>query len=139
MNQNFHITKDPNGETWVRKLTFENPAKARSYALERRLSLQRLYQLTSEPYFGTPEEQDCKDNIDTSGRIIKIKNGEAFSLKLLSNKYHALGDCLEENNDFKAYYLFYICAQRVQEFRVYRGLSDLQGPVINQEACTQLN
>lgn len=139
MNQSFHITKDPSGETWVRKLTFENPAKARSYVLERRLSLQRLYQLTSEPYFGTPEEQDCKDNIDTGGRIIKIKNGEAFSLRLLSNKHHALGDCLKENNDFKAYYLFYLCTQRVHEFRVYRDLNDSQGPVINQEACTQLN
>ncbi len=119
----------------MRKFVFENNLKARSYALERRLALQRLYQLTSEPYFGTPEEVDCKGNIDTSGNFQKIKGGEVFSMRLLSNKNHALGDCLKENNDFKAYYKFYLCDNWVYEFRIYRSLLDQIEPPNNSSIC----
>jgi len=119
IGSDFKKWKDETGESWIRKISFLKNNEAKEYMLNRKLSLQRLYEITSEPYFGLPAAVDCKDNIDTKGELIKIAGGEFFSLKLLSNNKFALGDCLKENNDLQAIYQFYLCDKDVYEYRHY--------------------
>ena len=118
-NGTFIKWREDSSEHWLRKVSFVNSKLAQDYILERRLNLQRLYEVTAEPYFGKPEEKNCKENINTIGNIIKISGGQFFSLELLSNKNHALGDCLKENNDLNVLYQFYVCGQYVFEYRIY--------------------
>jgi hypothetical protein len=117
-------------ELWHRVLNFKTPELAVNYFLQRRLDLQRLYELTSEPYFGTPKQKDCKDNIDISAKILPLFNGLYYQLKMLENENFALGDCLVENNKMVAVYEFYQCKNIVYEVRWHRpyGLPALDLP-----------
>lgn len=96
-------------EVWTRLQVFNSKQEALNYALDRRLSIQRFHEIKSEPYFGTPAQKNCDDNIDTLGEIIPVKNGMRFFLRVLANEHYAMGDCLKENNSQEAYYEFYIC------------------------------
>ena len=101
------------------KIHFKTAIEAKEYFYDRRLQLQRLYEMTSEPYFGKPKEKDCKNSVDTSGSIIDFKKGQYFKMKLLANDHLALGDCLPSNNTKIALYEFKICNENVYESRTY--------------------
>ncbi len=102
------------------KYQFDDYKVAYNFALNKRLLLQRMYETTSEPYFGKPEEKLCSSNIDLSGKIHKFNDFfSSFKLKMLSNENYVLGDCLLENNSFIAHYSFFICKENVFEIRQY--------------------
>ncbi len=108
-----------NSKVWHRVEHFKNKNEAESYFRQRRLELQRLYELTSEPYFGTSLARDCSKNIDVSGEIKKNKSGEYYFLKMLGNENFALGDCLKKNNYYYVRYEFYLCGGDVFEVRSF--------------------
>ena len=63
--------------------------------------------MTSEPYYGRPEEKNCKQNVDLVGKFQNEKWGSFLYLEVLVNDYLAIGDCLLENNSKKALYEFF--------------------------------
>lgn len=100
-------------------IDFSSPAEALSYAMERRLQIQRMYENSSEPYFGKPEEVKCKNNIDIEGVLRSVRGGSMFFLNILVNDHHAIGDCLLEHNTQRAVYEFLICDKKVYEYRTF--------------------
>lgn len=100
-------------------IVLKNEAEALNYLFEKRLQIMRLYELSSEPYFGKPEEKLCQDNIDIAGKIIKIPGGQYFKMRVLVNENFAIGDCLKENNTFNAIYLFVQCREKITEGKQY--------------------
>ncbi|MBC7539659.1 MAG: hypothetical protein H7281_12620 [Bacteriovorax sp.] len=90
-----------------------------SYLLEKRLHLLRFFELSSDPYFGTTTEKNCKNNIDIRANIIKITNGKYFQVQILVNNYHAIGDCLKENNTQNAIYQYVQCGNKVLETKLF--------------------
>lgn len=135
-SENFVKTKfENNVELWGRTQIFKTKEEALSYALDRRLVIQRYQQLQLEPYFGTTALKDCASNIDTSGEIISIDNGKFFFLKLLANENYSIGDCLKQNNVQEAYYEFYICDDgNLIELRHYQPYN-LQPPKLKTLRC----
>lgn len=110
LTEDFSIKRyNDNRSQWARLQKFKSEAEAFSYALDRRITIQRFHQLKSEPYFGTPAQKECSENLDLNGKIEEIPFGKHFYLKVLVNDQYAMGDCLKENNTKEAYYEFFIC------------------------------
>ena len=101
------------------RISFPTSKEALVYIFERRLQLQRLYEATSEPYFGKPEEKLCKQNIDLEGKLHKENWGSYLYLQILVNDHLAVGDCMLEHNTKKALYEFYLCNSEVLELRSF--------------------
>ncbi len=98
---------------------FDNGQQALSFFMEKRLLLQRLYQLTSEPYFGKPEKQECDNSIDVTAAITQVSSKKSYHLKMLANEEFALGDCLLRNNFYRVIYQYTLCSKRVKEEKHY--------------------
>lgn len=107
----------------INRVSFPSSQDALVYMLERRLQIQRLYENSSEPYFGKPEEKKCKENIELDGRLKKEIWGEFLSLNVLVNDHLAIGDCMLENNTKRALYEFYHCDKEVIERRSYTDIN----------------
>jgi hypothetical protein len=107
----------PKSKALVNRISFSSSKEALVYILERRLQIQRMYENTTEPYFGKPEEIKCKKNIDLEGTLQKASWGSYISLQILVNDQLAIGDCLPEHNTKKALYEFYLCKNEVLELR----------------------
>lgn len=135
-NDEFEITKISETEAiWFREQSFKDAREALNYILDRRLTIQRFHQLSAEPYFGTPEQKKCEDNIDVSGDIIPILNGKYFRVQVLVNQYYSMGDCLRENNTQNAFYEFFACKNgKVAEIRHYRAYEAIK-PKPKQYDC----
>lgn len=110
-------------EAVVNRISFPSGKEALVYVLERRLQIQRLYENSSEPYFGKPQEKDCRKNVDLDGKLQHESWGSFLYLKILVNDHLAIGDCLIENNSKRALYEFYICKNEVVELRSYVGIN----------------
>lgn len=110
LTENFSIRHlDSSRSQWARLQKFQSEDEAFNYALDRRITIQRFHQLKSEPYFGTPSQKECSENLNLTGMIENIHLGKYFYLKVLVNNQFAMGDCLKENNTREAFYEFYIC------------------------------
>ncbi|MBC7537181.1 MAG: hypothetical protein H7281_00045 [Bacteriovorax sp.] len=92
---------------------FTRREEAKDFFLSKRLEYVRMYELTSEPYFGTPTQQLCDNNIDNKAEIKSFGENEFFYLRMLANKYDVIGDCLKENNDHYVIYEFELCGFKV--------------------------
>lgn len=84
-------------------LEFNTSEAATQHLMNRRLTVQRLYQLSSEPYFGTPDESNCRENISVEEPVEQSSREVKASLRLLANFKYVLGDCLIQNNHFRVY------------------------------------
>ena len=115
-------------------ILFPSEQEARNYFLQQRLNIQRLYELTSEPYFGTSKEKDCRANIDIKADILMIRGGEYFQVRVLVNSYYALGDCLNENNNQNAIYQYVLCHKEVGILKLYYPL-DHEQPFLSKPKC----
>lgn len=115
-------------------MTFVSSTEALAYAMDRRLQIQRLYENSSEPYFGKPEEKNCRENVGLEGKIQQVNGGSFFSLQILVNDNFAIGDCLLENNSQKALYEFLICNNIVYEYRSFFKLQE-NWPKVSPRKC----
>ncbi|MBC7539768.1 MAG: hypothetical protein H7281_13185 [Bacteriovorax sp.] len=115
--------KSKQSEALVNRISFPSSKEALVYILERKLQIQRLYENTSEPYFGKPEEKKCRNNVDLDGKLQKASWGRFIYLQILVNDYLAIGDCMLENNTKKALYEFYLCNNEVLELRSYTDIN----------------
>lgn len=73
---------------------FKSENEAESFFYSRRLDYLRYYQLTSEPYFGTSEELDCKNNIDIKAEVKTHKKFKYYLIKIIEDKSENITDCL---------------------------------------------
>ncbi|MFA6237001.1 MAG: hypothetical protein WC635_06705 [Bacteriovorax sp.] len=92
---------------------FQTAQEAEEFFLSKRLEYVRIYELGAEPYFGTPLQQVCDNNIDIKADVKTIGKNKFFYLRMLANKFDVIGDCLKENNHHFVIYEFELCGNKV--------------------------
>jgi len=78
----------------VSEHNFKSEQEALNFFYSRRLDYLRFYELSSEPYFGTPDEVDCKNNINIEGKISDSDDKKFYFLKMIEDEKENFTDCL---------------------------------------------
>lgn len=82
----------------IYRLELSSKKEAQEYLMERRLLLLRMFDVQSEPYFGTANAQECQDNL-MDGKLLKKDQVLHVVIRLLARgKNLLIHDCLKKNN-----------------------------------------
>lgn len=114
-------TKDHEG--LVSRLEFEDNAKAKSYAMERRLLILRKFEDLVEPYFGTANAKDCQNNLRSEHLETKDKSLSILLQVPVRGEEKVIHDCLKKNNTHWANIQFLVCDRNVYDIRTYTLIS----------------
>lgn len=91
--------------------------------MERRLLLLKKFDSLVEPYFGTANSKNCKENLKSS-----LLSRTEFSMSAVLHvpsfgEKHVIHDCLIQNNTDWAHIEFLTCGEVFYDIRFYRPLS----------------
>lgn len=107
----------------VTRMEFENHAKAKAYAMERRLLILRKFEILTEPYFGTANAKDCQDNLKSGFIETHHRSFTALLQVPVKGKEKTIHDCLAKNNTHWANIQFLVCDHHVYDIRTYTSIN----------------
>lgn len=107
----------------INSYQFPDSARARSYAMERRLLILKKFEVLHEPYFGTANAKNCSENLRSD--FLKVNKDSVSALLQLpvNGEEKIIHDCLIENNSYWANIQFLSCGSKVYDIRTYTEIS----------------
>lgn len=121
----------------IHHIEFETELLARQYAMERRLLVLRKFETMIEPYFGTVNAKNCRENLK-SDILISSEGQFVAVIKLLSyGPERLLHDCLEANNTDRVMIEFLVCDKNFYDIRNYYPLAQENPPYRQNYFCKE--
>ncbi|MBC7711774.1 MAG: hypothetical protein H7177_00445 [Rhizobacter sp.] len=100
-------------EANVSKLTFNNENEARSYVATLVLTIQKIYERSTEPYSGGSESLPCKSAIETSGKYVALNGGQYVKMVVELNSSDVVIKCGMDDHALAGVREFFICGKDV--------------------------